>query len=139
MYTYECDAVETIDFDYPSVWAEDSHNGVIDVCERIFFSDAAGDYENEMCCTPDDRLSQTAGCDLVIDSFGYSDDFAPNDCASYDNAVCGGIDGSVEPALPLSAISVSDFQPHSKRLMTCWSDQKRPSVRFIDWTTSSQK
>ena len=56
--SYEADAMCSVSpYTYESVSATDSHNGAVDVCERVWHDEAG----LHLCCTPPEREAMTDG------------------------------------------------------------------------------
>lgn len=88
-------AEDPADFTYEAVWAEDSHQGSIDLCERIWYDSTDG--ERSLCCTPSDRLSEIDGCANVFTAYGYAGesvdwDYLPVAEETDADCSCSGID-----------------------------------------------
>jgi hypothetical protein len=96
---FEANAVDVADFTWQPVFAWDSHNEEIDLCERLWLTDddtvdgAVGSANFEQCCTPSDRSAMTDGCSNVQASMGWSDSALPESC-DYSDADCGDVDTS---------------------------------------------
>jgi hypothetical protein len=80
-------AIEEVVYEYPPATAVDSHNGNLDLCERVWYMDGT---DMQLCCTESARTGMTDGCA----AFGYGAE-EPVACDSSYEASCAGVDTSV--------------------------------------------